>query len=479
MLKPPSNDSPPSLRAVLTPCLAAVFYLLPHQLSSQVSSRPPAPQFSLVQLRFSPINSAARAAGLGGAFIGVANDATTTAINPAGAAFLTRPEISLSQAWGRDARDFPAPANTEPRETRLHFNSTLVNIVYPFRGFTFALYRQLVFYAAFDFTREQFLASATARPLTLHEQLGASGNFPGLRSEFAMEVWQDAFVVAKTLAHGVRMGATLRMVQLRFNLHERHYFAPELWLASRFEAGAIGPNSPSGLYRIYHGRQEEFRPAWNFGVLLELNPRLTLGAVYHRLPKYDIDQSLTLPAYTLPDRTPLDANDETLRFEAEEREASFQLDLPDNFGVGLAWKPGKRNLVALDAVWHRSRTLLRGLEKNLSQDDVVDNAGAYSDPDGREDWTSANVLALHAGLEHLFLAPQTMMPGRLGVYRAAVFGVRATANDANLQREYPATEQRWHATAGLGLIIKNFRFEMSLDFSAEYAEAIGSAVVSF
>jgi len=479
MLKSPANAPPADLCAVLTFCLVSVFYIFPQPLSSQVLSRPPAPQFSLMQLRFSPLNPAARSAGLGGAFLGVANDATAAAINPAGVAFLTRPEISLSQAWSQSARAFPRTGIFDQRETRLYFNSTLVNIVYPFKGFTFALYRQLAFRAGFDFEREQFLTNAISRPLTLHEQLGASGNFPGLRSEFSLEVWQDALVVAKTLQRRVRLGVALRAVQLRFNLHEQHYFAPDLWLASRFTSGAVGPNHARGLYRIYHARHEEFRPAWNAGVLIELNAQLTLGAVYHHLPRYALDQLLTLPAYTLPDRTPNDANDEALRFQAEERHVTFQLDLPDNFGFGLAWKPGNKNLVALDAVWHRSRTLLRGLEKNLPHDDVVNRAGAYIDPEGLEDWESENVLALHAGLEHLFLSAQTKMPARFGIYRAADFGVRAITNDVNLQREYPAAKQRWHVTGGLGIIIKNFRFEMSLDFSAMNTEAIGSAVVSF
>lgn len=456
-----------------------LFNIFPALIHSQTFERPPAPEFSLMQLRFSPIIPSARLSGLGGAFLGLANDATALALNPAGASFITRPEITLNQAWARNTREFPITPAGEQRETRLLFYGPLVNIVYPHKGFTFAVYRQLMFRAAFDFARQQFLTLSTSRPLTLHEQLGASGNFPGLESEFSLEVWQDAFVVAKTLWRKVRLGATLRSVQLRLNVHEQHYFSPALWLAPEVKPSVLGANQANGLYRIYHAEHDAFRLAWNAGVVLELHPRLTLGAVYQHLPHYRLAQRLTIPAYSLADRTPNDGRDDALQFPAEERNSSFVLDLPDNFGAGFAWKPASKNLVTFDAVWHRSRTLVREIEKNLPHDDARDNAGNYVDPDGRDDWMSENELALHAGFEHLLLSAQTKMPVRLGVYRAAIFGLNAIAPDKNLRREYLQTKARWHVATGLGFIIKNFRFETSLEASRESFITIGSAVVTF
>lgn len=478
MSKSPAIGFKPCARHGLVLACLFLFQIFPVCAHGQTPQRPPAPQFSLMQLRFSPLIPSARLSGLGGAFIGLANDATAIALNPAGASFITRPELSLNQAWFRSTRVFPANVLADQREARLHFYGTLINIVYPLKGFTFATYRQLAFRAAYDFERRQFLTISAPRPLTLHEQLGASGNFPGLRSEFSLEVWQDAFVAAKTLSPKIRLGASLLVFQLRLNLHEQHYFAPELWLAPAFQPGVIGANQASGLYRIYHATHDEVRAAWNAGVVVELNRQTTLGAIYHRLPRYRLDHRITIPAYHLADRAPNDGRDEALHFPAEERREPFELDLPDKFGVGLAWKPQARHLVTFDAVWHRSRTLLRGLEKNLPHDDGLDHAGRYVDPEGREDWASEEVLALHAGFEYLLLSAQTKMPVRLGCYRAAIFGVRALTPDANLQREYPADKNRWHLAGGLGLIIKSFRFEVSLDASSQEFITIGSAVVS-
>lgn len=456
--------------------LAFGFYFFPTPLKSQAPSRPPSPRFSLSQLRFAPLNLAARSAGMGGAFIGVANDATAAALNPAGAAFLTRPEISLNQAWGREERNFSYSQNPDAAESRMHFNSALVSFVYPFKGLTLAFYRQLAFRAGFEYEREQYLARDYAGPLALHEQLGASGNFPGMRSEFALEVWQDALVVAKTFSRRVRLGLAFRATQLRFNLHEQHYFAPELWPATQLKAGARGANQPNGLYRIYHIRHEEFRPSFNLGALVELSSALTLGLSYNYLPTYRLSQTLTLPQYVLPARPTTGAQN----FEADEAHTTFEFDLPDNFGLGLSWKPEAKTLLALDAVWYRGRNLLRDIaDKNLPQDDVPDAAGEYRDGDGRADWASKNIWAWHVGIEHLFFSTQIKMPLRFGFYHAAEFGIHALAQDETLQREYPPLQARGHFTGGLGLIVRSVRFEISLDLSENNQEGIGSVVMSF
>lgn len=458
--------------------ISAFLCLFPFIAYAQ-TSRPPAPRYSLMQLRFSPLHSAARAAGMGGAFLGVANDATTAALNPAGLAFLARPEISLSQAAGWNAREFPAGVNSNRRESSMAFNGTLVNLVYPFKGFTFALYHQLAFRAQYDFEREQFLTIAASRPPTLHEQLGAAGNFAGLRSEFALEVWHDALVIAKTLHRRVRLGATLRTTQLRLRLNEQHYFSRALWQQSQYRAGAVGPNYAEDLYRIYSAQREEFRPSWNFGALFELHKNFTLGMVYQHLPAFMIENRVFLPAYQLADRDPNDGRDEALAFPAEEVRADFELNLPDQFGFGAAVRLANQTLLAFDLVWHRSKNLLRKLDANLPQDDVLGNEGVYVDPDERADIATQSLLAFHGGLEHVFFFSRTRMPVRCGFYSKPEFGLRAQSSEPNLQREYPARAKRLHVTAGAGLIIKNFRFETSLDYAKHSATAIGSAVVSF
>jgi hypothetical protein len=440
--------------------------------------RPPSPRFSFMQLRLAPFNPAARPAGLGGAFIGIADDATAAAINPAGLGFLTQPEISLSHALGRQALDFPAIESDGQvgthRDVTPIFDQTLVNIVYPRWGFTFALYRQLAFRSEFSFPRRQFLTFAPDRPLTLHEQLGASGNFPGLESDFYSEVVQNALVVAKALHRRLRIGATLATTQFRLRLHERHYFDPGLWLRSNFTNNPtqISDNRVEGLYRIYDLEHNEFKPSWNLGFVVELDPDLNLGFVYQHLPTFNMVNRVTLPAYRLPNRTPKDE----INFVPEEETLPFQIDLPDKFGIGLAWKPGTKTLIAADVLYYRNRSLLRGLRKDLPQDNQL---GTYIDPDGKDDVETKDLYSFHGGIEYRVIKSRRVLPIRFGMYTEPNFGLQAISSDVNLQREYPKESFLLHFTWGIGIRFGNVRFEGSVDISSRLIESIGSAVVRF
>ncbi|MGH7454573.1 MAG: hypothetical protein ACRENG_24680, partial [bacterium] len=443
------------------------------------TQRPPAPQFSLMQLRLAPAIPAARPASLGGAFIGIADDATAAAINPAGVSFLLRPEISLSHAIGQQARDYPiggaGGSVDEFRDRNPIFDQTLVNIAYPQWGFTFALYRQLAFHADFDFTRNQFLTFAPERPLTLQEQLGASGNFPGVASNFSAQVIHNAFVVAKTLHRRFRLGFAVAATQCRLQLHESHYFDPQLWLQKSFTGATMtsGDNRAEGLYRLYDLELNEFKMTWTAGILFELDPDLTLGIVYQHLPRFKAINRVTLPAYTLPDRTPDDGQRDEISFAPEISLVPFKLDLPDHGGIGLAWKPTGNTLVAFDAVLYRNQSLLRDLNLDLPQDDKLATDGSYVDPDGRSDIAAKDFLSLHGGIEYRLKKSALILPLRTGFYLEPSFALHAVSPDKNLQIEYPDESPRLHFTWGMGIILKNVRFEVSGDLSSNLIEGIG------
>lgn len=483
----PNSNRRPMRREFRRQICTGIFFLMAScgQVALGQIQRPPTPQFSFMQLRLAPANPAARPASLGGAFIGIADDATAAAINPAGVSFLLRPEISLSHAIGQQARDYPiggaGGSVAEFRDRNPIFDQTLVNIAYPQWGFTFALYRQLAFHADFDFTRNQFLTFAPDRPLTLHEQLGASGNFPGMISNFSAQVIHNALVVAKTMHRRLRLGFAVAATQCRLQLHESHYFDPELWVQKNFTgmATSIRDNRAESLYRLYDLEINQFKMTLTAGILIELDPALTLGLVYQHLPRFNAANRITLPAYRLPDRTPADGQNNEINFLPEMRRDSFKLDLPDHAGAGLAWKPTVNTLVALDAVWYRNNSLLPEMSLDLPQDDEFMNDGSYVDPDGRNDVEAKNFLSLHGGIEYRLKKSGAILPLRAGFYLEPSFALQAVSPDKNLQIEYPEETPRLHFTWGMGIILKNARFEVSSDLSSNLIEGLGSAVISF
>ena len=64
-----------------------------------------------------PVGSGARAIGMGGAFIGVADDATAASWNPAGLIQLERPELSVVGAYTSRREEFSSDTRPEISNT--------------------------------------------------------------------------------------------------------------------------------------------------------------------------------------------------------------------------------------------------------------------------------------------------------------------------------------------------------------------------
>jgi long-chain fatty acid transport protein len=88
----------------------------------------------------------ARAMGLGGAFVAIADDATAGMANPAGLTILTKPEISAHFKASRFTHEENAGTAEETNKRReFHDNvgsQSYLSLVYPYGDFSFSLYRQ-------------------------------------------------------------------------------------------------------------------------------------------------------------------------------------------------------------------------------------------------------------------------------------------------------------------------------------------------
>lgn len=468
---------------LLVPAMPLLFFTDP--ALSQIE-RPRHPEFAFSQFRLIPIHPAGRPASMGGAFIGIADDATAAAINPAGLSFLTAPEISLSHGASWQTYDFPVSRRVqtsgEQRQYEPVFDQTLVNVIYPQWGFTFAVFRQVAFRSEFNFARKQFVTRNANRPFTLAEQFGASGNFAGLASEHYSELIHNAFVVAKTLAPRMHAGLALRTTQLRLRLDERQSFEPDLWLQTQFNAVPDQIVAPrvEALYRIDHVYRNQFKASYSLGLLVEVTSSLALGIVYDNLPSYDVENHVVFPAYSLPDRTPGDGLDEAFSFQPQERRVPFSLNLPDHLGFGLSWRASSRLLCAADVLLFRSNDLLQGLNSDLPQDDILDTASGYRDPDDRSDVTIKNHVSLRGGLEYRLAELGKIWLLRAGFYTEPNFGLQAVSRDPNLRREFPDESSFTHVTSGAGVVLNNkVRFEGSVDICPERGQIgfIGSTVL--
>src|SRR6266542_2364816 len=101
---------------------------------------------SLAGLQFNFGNPGARSLGMGGAFLGLADDASAAEANPAGLTILRKPEVSI-EARNYLEQQFFTTTGTFPDLTRDAFNHysqrvniTFASFVYPYKSATFGVY---------------------------------------------------------------------------------------------------------------------------------------------------------------------------------------------------------------------------------------------------------------------------------------------------------------------------------------------------
>src|SRR5438874_2367691 len=101
---------------------------------------------SLSGLQFNFGNPGARSLGMGGAFLGLADDASAAEANPAGLTILRKPEISVEirnyveQQTFTTTGTFPDIARTDFNHYSQRVPITFASAVYPYKNATFGAY---------------------------------------------------------------------------------------------------------------------------------------------------------------------------------------------------------------------------------------------------------------------------------------------------------------------------------------------------
>ena len=105
-----------------------------------------------------PVGSGARALGMGGAFIGVADDATAASWNPAGLARLEKPEFSAAFGYFSRSQNYDSSSHPELNgENGMGMDASGLNYasyVYPFVGFGRNMVLSLNYQRMFDMNKD-------------------------------------------------------------------------------------------------------------------------------------------------------------------------------------------------------------------------------------------------------------------------------------------------------------------------------------
>ncbi|HUP48482.1 MAG TPA: outer membrane protein transport protein [Thermoanaerobaculia bacterium] len=437
---------------------------------------------SLSGLQFNFGNPGARALGMGGAFLGLADDASAVEANPAGLTILRKPEFSIEVRNYMEAQ-LLTTSGTFPDLERTAFNHhsnrapiAFASAVYPIRSFTVGAY----FHEAL---RNKGAGAVVPREDNFGRTVNvpnfylpsAAGSTPVSRAEcermrqekndfFACLEWQlNPFVSAVDVqqrtwgltgawqAHPqFSIGATVRYQTLREESLTLRV-TPDLQTA-QVTVQATAHIDEEGRYQP--GEESDI----TFAAGLKWTPteKLSFGAVYKKGP------SFTAPVFY---------GDLTTGFALSQVEDT-QFHIPDIAGVGVSFRPIPVLTINFDAV-------------HVTYSNLVDDFFSFSESvrDAGAPYEADDVIELRLGAEYAFTTRVPFLL-RAGVWRDPAHSVtyRGPLDSVDRVAEailFPEGEDQMHLSIGGGLAWPRFQIDFAYDTSKFYKVGSVSMVTRF
>jgi long-subunit fatty acid transport protein len=340
-----------------------------------------------------PVGSGARAMGMGGAFIGVADDATAASWNPAGLIQLERPEISIVGDYFSRSEEFSSGARPEINNTGKvdDFNLNYLSLAYPFH-----YYRNIVvslnYQRLYDFNRN------------FSHRLNFSS--AGLDVDQDKQFEQDGFLSAVGIAAAIEITPNLSL-GATLNVWTGKLFWDNGWKET-FTERSVGTQGgvPVTIDTLVSDEYADFRGVnVNLGFLWNITPALTLGGVIKTPFDASIDHKFSF-SQTSRFGPPVNTTVTSQQSFVEE----VELRMPLSYGLGLAWRVSDALTLDLDVYrTHWGDYILSDSRGNR-----------FSPIDGRPESQSdiKDTTQVRVGGEYLFLFPekQLVVPVRAGVF---------------------------------------------------------------
>ncbi len=338
-----------------------------------------------------PVGSGARAMGMGGAFIGIADDATAASWNPGGLVQLKKPELSLVVNGFHRTEDntlghYPEAGGSQDVSGK---DINYFSIAYPFNFLHRNMVVSLNYQHLYNFTREgrfpdKYSSESTEEGITrittvdeiIDYQL--SGDLSALGVAYCIQIVPQ-----------FSFGFTLNFWEddLLNNKWETTYHSSG---SQTIEA----PLHPPFIYPEKEDRREQYVFSGfnaNIGVLWRTSDKLTIGMVFKSPFTADIKH-------------------ETVRDDYPKTVADEKLDMPMSYGIGIAYR------------FSDQFTLSADIYRTEWQDFILkDSEGNETSPVTKKSPDESDVDPTHQirlGAEYLYIHPPSnyVIPLRAGVF---------------------------------------------------------------
>lgn len=257
---------------------------------------------------FNPVGSGARALGMGGAFIAVADDATAASWNPGGLTQLKKPECSVVGAFYSRSEDLTFGTNPEADGSHSISDSNInyLSASYPFEAFNRNMIVSLSYQHLYDFNREwDFLLKGYV-------------DLPYMQIDIDDD-WQyesSGSLSAIGISYGIRILPELS-VGFTLNFWDDD-LTPNNW-EEKYRKIRSGTINGAPYTEEYTKNEKHSLDGFNFnlGMLWRINYKWTLGAVFKSPFKADIEHTFQ------------ENSESTIRDE--------ELEMPMSYGIGMVY----------------------------------------------------------------------------------------------------------------------------------------------
>ena len=389
-----------------------------------------------------PVGSGARALGMGGAFIAVADDATAASWNPGGLIQLELPEISIVGAGVHRIEDntFSLSPEGSGDETVSRTTLNYLSAACPFSVRGHNMIVSVNYQHLFDFTREwdfsirSDTALNSAEQSVSHDQEGQLSAYglaycvqvtPEISLGLTLNFWEDGITSNRWKRETIQQGSGVNQGD-RFT----------------FESRNVDRYSFSGFNT-------------NFGLLWNITPRLTLGAVLKTPFEADLDREHTIfTAVEYPDLTTDSGTPQPGSRLSEYAKTDETLTMPMSYGIGIAYRFSNELTGSLDVY----RTEWDDFE-------LEDADGNKTSPITGKSSAASDVDPTHQvrlGAEYLIKRPDYIVP-----IRAGVFYDPAPAEDS--------PDDIFGFSIGSGIAVKRLTFDVAYQY--RFGNDVGTSVL--
>jgi long-chain fatty acid transport protein len=439
---------------------------------------------SLSGLQFNFGNPGARSLGMGGAFLGLADDASAAEANPAGLTILRKPEITIE---GRNYQEkqvfttsgtFPDLKRTAFSHYSQRIDATFASVVYPLKHFTIGAYYHeplrnegvgQVVPVRNNFTGEIktdvpnffFHVDANGNPLgtpissaqcqTLRNKDPFSCiEYTVLPFLSSVKIQEKTFGLAVAYKIGnFSIGATAR--SQRFN-----ETAFTFRVTPTFDFSSISVQATSDIRNNNDVAKDKTDLTFTGGFKWAPNDRFSIGGVYKQGAKF------VAPTFAANEATNFDFV----------KAADTTFHIPDVYGAGVSFRPIPVLTVNADVVRVKYSNLVDNFVSINATVRGIDKA-----------YTAADATELHLGGEYFF---STRIPFavRAGAWRdpqhsITYNGPLNNSDEVAAAVLFPKTKSLTHVSVGAGLAWPRFQIDAAYDRSQLFKVGSISMVTRF